>query len=171
MAFYLLIRTYRDTARQSQRRARLRTSRHLIRLPAFARVMSAAGVLATVMLAAGMAFLMVMAAGGIRVKGQASGSQLLHCRQGVAGYTGIELDSSLSQSGAGAGADAAADELFSAQTVQEASQCAVTAAQYRNHFRADHLSIFHFRHEELPAVSEMSEDLSIFIGYRNFHCI
>ena len=131
----------------------------------------AAGVLATVMLAAGMAFLMVMIAGGIRVKGQVSGSQLLYCRQGVAGYTGIELDSSLSQSGAGAGADTAADELFSAQTVQEASQCAVTAAQYRNHFRADHLSIFHFRHEELPAVSEMSEDLSIFICYRNFHCI
>ena len=96
--------------------------------------MSAAGVLATVMLAAGMAFLMVMAAGGIRVKGQVSGSQLLYCRQGVAGYTGIELNSSLSQSGAGAGADAAADELFSAQTVQEASQCAVTAAQYRDHF-------------------------------------
>ena len=112
MAFYLLIRTCRDTACQSQCRARLRTSRHLIRLPAFARVMSAAGVLATVMLAAGMAFLMVMAAGGIRVKGQASGSQLLHCRQGVAGYTGIELDSSLSQSGAGAGADAAADRAF-----------------------------------------------------------
>ena len=128
--------------------------------------MSAAGV---IVFTAGMAFLMVMIAGGIRVKGQVSGSQLLYCCQGVAGYTGIELDSSLSQSGAGA--DAAADELFSAQTVQESSQCAVTAAQYRNHFRADHLSIFHFRHEELPAVSEMSEDLSIFIRYRNFHCI
>ena len=93
--------------------------------------MPAAGVLTAVMLAAGMAFLMVMIAGGVRIKGQVSGSQLLYCCQGVAGYTGIELDSSLSQSGAGAGADAAADELFSAQTVQEASQCAVTAAQYR----------------------------------------
>ena len=130
-----------------------------------------AGVLTTVMLAAGMAFLMVMVADGVRVKGQVSGSQLLYCSQGVAGYTRIELDSSLNQSSAGAGADAATDELFGTQTVQEASQCAVTAAQYRNHFRADHLSIFHFRHEELPAVSEMSEDLSIFIRYRNFHCI
>ena len=110
--------------------ARFRASRHLIRLPEFARVLPTAGVLTTVMLAAGMAFLMVMVADGVRVKGQVSGSQLLYCSQGVAGYTRIELDSSLNQSSAGAGADAATDELFGTQTVQEASQCAVTAAQY-----------------------------------------
>ena len=124
------------------------------------------------MAATGMAFaVLVVIAVNVGVEGKSAGEKRLHRFVGTARNAAVELDSCLRECVLRAASDAAADELFGTQTVQEASQCAVTAAQYRNHFGADHLSIFHFRHEELPAVSEMSEYLSIFIRYRNFHCI
>lgn len=119
-------------------------------------------------LAAAVTFLVVVIAGGIGVKGQAAGGQLFCCSQGIAGDAGIELNAGLGQSHPGAGADAAADELLHAETMQEASQGAMAAAQHRYHFRADHLAVFSFCHQELAAVSEMSEYLSVFIGYCYF---
>lgn len=55
--------------------------------------------------------------------------------------------------------------------MQKTCQRAMTKAIRSNNFRSYHRSIFHLINLELLRMAKMLKDLSIFIGYRNFHSV
>lgn len=54
----------------------------------------------------------------------------------------------------GTGANAAANQLFHAKSVQEVCQSAVAAAQNGHHLGMGHLAVLHLCHQELTAVAQ-----------------
>ena len=130
---------------------------------------------AVLVLAAGVAaavvalFPVVVAALGVGIKGQLARQQIGHLAVRIAGDAGIELDAGFRQSGAGAAADAAADQGIHAVALEEARQGAVAAANGADHLGGDHLAVLHFIELELFTVAEVLKHLAVFIGYCEFH--
>ena len=131
---------------------------------------------AVLVLAAGVAAAVVVlpvvvAALGVGVKGQLTRQQVGYLFVRITGGAGIELDAGVCQSGAGAAANAAADENIYALLAQKSSQSAVAAAYCADYLGGEHLAVLNLIELKLFAVAEVLEHLAIFIGYRDFHHI
>ena len=89
----------------------------------------------------------------------------------AAGNARIEPNPSLGQRLLGTHADAAADQRVHLSRLQKARQRAVAAAVGADDLLADDHAVFHIVELELLRVSEVLKDLSVFIGYRDSHCM
>ena len=135
-----------------------------------AAVAAASMTFAVVMVAAAVAVAMVMmAAGGVGIVGQSAVQQCSNRVISAAGDPGEEQNTGLSQCHLRTGADAAADEGFYAVLGQQSGQRAVTAAIGADDFGADKGASLHSIKLKLLGMTKMLENLSVFVGYCNFH--
>ena len=116
-----------------------------------------------------MALLVVVAALGVGVKGQLARQQVGHLAVRITGDAGVELNARLGQSGAGAAADAAADQGVHPVALEKTGQSAVAAADGTDHLGGDYLSVLDLIELKLFTVAEVLEHLAVFIGYCKFH--
>lgn len=123
-----------------------------------------AGVIIAVMM-------VVVVALGIRIKIQASTDKGFHCFIRITACTAIQLDASLCQSHLSTAADATANEDVYIQRRKKSGQGTVSAAIGVNNFCIYDLVGFHLVEFELRGMTEMLKDLTVFIGYSDFHCI
>ena len=126
-------------------------------------------VLAAGVAAAVVTILVVVAALGVGVEGQLACQQIGHLAVRVAGDAGVELDARLGQGGAGAAADAAADQGIHPVAPEKTGQSAVAAADGADHLGGDYLSVLDLIELKLFTVAEVLEHLAVFIGYSKFH--
>ena len=114
------------------------------------------------------ALVMVMAAHGVGVELQPASQPRLHTFVRVSRYAGEELDSGIGQSGSGPAADPTADKNAHLQIFQKTGQGPVAAACGADDLRRLYLLILHFINLEGPAVAEVLEYFSVFVGDGNF---
>ena len=137
-------------------------------------VMVSALVTASVMMSTLVPLTVVMAvvvAFGIGIILQRTLCQSLCGRIGRTGNPAVELDPRLSQRILCPHADAAADQCVRLRCFQEAGQCAVPAAVGWHDLLRDNYTVLHIVELELLRVTEMLEDLSVFVSYCDSHCI
>ena len=127
---------------------------------AFAVTVTAAG---TVMFA-----VVVMVAVSVGIKGQFPFQQGFHCLVRVSGNAAVKLDSGLGQSVSRAAADAAADQRIHALFFQKAGQGSVSGFAGAYHRGGSDRSFLYFIDFKIFCVSKVLENLSVFIGCRNF---
>ena len=111
----------------------------------------------------------VVVAFGIGIILQRTLCQSLRGRIGRTGNPAVELDSRLSQRILCPHADAAADQCIRLRCFQEAGQCAVPAAVGWYDLLRDNFTVLHIVELELLRVTEMLEDLSVFVSYCDSH--
>lgn len=121
--------------------------------------------------AAGMALAVIMMMTALRVGivVQASGQKRRHRFIRVSLHAGIQTDPRVVQRHPRAHSDPAADQRLHAVRLQKARQRSVSAALCADHRFLRHLSILCLIQLEALTMSEMLKNLSVFIGYRNFH--
>ena len=86
-----------------------------------------------------------------------------------AGHAAVEFDPRLGQCVLCAHTDAAADQCIRLRRFQEACQRAVTAAVGGNDLLRDDYAVLHVVELELLSVTEMLEDLSVFVSDCDSH--
>ena len=111
----------------------------------------------------------VMAALYIGVIVEVACQECRYCRVAVAADAAVQTDARLCQCHLCTAADAAADQHICADGRKQAHQCAVSLTVCVHDSLGYDLAVFHFIHLKLLGVSEMLEDLLIFIGNCNFH--
>lgn len=114
--------------------------------------------------------LMVVAA-GIRIIIQRSGSKRLCRFISRSLYAGIKLDPGICQSHLCAHADAAANQSINFGGIQKSCQCAIAAAVGVNNLFSCDFSVLNVIQLELLGMSEMLENLSVFISDGDSHCV
>ena len=121
--------------------------------------------------AAGMALAVIMMMTALRVGivVQASGQKRRHRFIRISLHAGIQTDPRVVQRHPRAHSDPAADQRLHAVRLQEARQRSVSATLCADHRFLRHLSILCLIQLEALTMSEMLKNLSVFIGYRNFH--
>ena len=140
----------------------------------------AAATAAAFMVAAPAAFVMaavsavvaraVMVADKIGVKGEPAGDQRLDRLVGVPDDAGVKGDARLGKGGAGAAADAAADQRIRAVGFEEPGQRPVAAAAGADDRGGEDFPALDLVEFKLGAMAEVLEDLAVIvIGNRNFH--
>ena len=137
---------------------------------AFAVVMTAF-VPFTVMMTAFMAFTvmaMVIASGVGIILQCPFGQRLRGCVSGT-GDTAVKLNPGLGQRILCTHADAAADQRVRLCRFQEPGKSAVAAAVGRDDLLRNDFAVLHIVELELLGVTEMLEDLSVFVGYCDSH--
>ena len=85
------------------------------------------------------------------------------------GYAAVELDARLGQRVLRAHADAAADQDIHLRGFQEACQRAMPTAVGRHDLFLNDFTVLHIIKLELLRVTEVLENLSVLISYRNSH--
>ena len=87
----------------------------------------------------------------------------------ISADTTEQLDTCLSKGQLGTAADASADEDVNSQAGKQSCQCAVTASVGVNDLCLYYGIVLDIIHLELCGMAEVLEDLSVFVGYCNFH--
>ena len=133
--------------------------------------MATAVVASAAVVAAGMllSVMVVVIAFCIRVIGKCSGDIGSNCVVCVTADTAEQLDARLSKGHLSAAADAAADENSNAELGKQACQCAVAASVGIYYFCIYDFAILYLVELKLRGMTEVLKDLSVFIGYCNFH--
>ena len=122
------------------------------------------------MIVAAIAFMMlVMIAAGVRIIFQASFCQGFRRHVSVTVHPGIQPDTCVRQRHLSAHANAAAYQRVCLGSLQETGQRSMTAAVGIYDLLPDDFAILHIIELELLRVSEMLEDLSVFIGDCDSH--
>ena len=133
--------------------------------------MATAVVASAAVVAAGMLLpvMVVVIAFCVRVIGKCSGDIGSNCVVCVPADTAEQLDARLSKGHLSAAADAAADENSNAELGKQACQCAVAASVGVDDLCIYNDTVLHIVHLELCGVAEVLKDISVFVGYCNFH--
>ena len=130
-----------------------------------------AGMLTAAVSAAGMTLVVVrmVTAFCIRIKRELPFGKL-RCRLiRTALHPAEHLNASRCQRGAGACANAAADQRFDAKRSKEICQCAVAGAVGGNNAGRKHLAVLYLIHFKRFGMTEVLKDHSVVIGYCYFH--
>ena len=133
---------------------------------------TAAGVAVMVVIATSVAVTMVVImviAPDIGIESQFAGNQSLRCRVSTAADTAKELDACCCQGHLGATTDATADQHICIQIFQNAGQSAVAAAVGVDDLGSDDLAVCHIIDLKLLGVTEMLENLTVVVSYRDSH--
>ncbi len=133
-------------------------------------LMCAAASMAAALVAFAMLVSMV-ATSHIRIICQIAGNVCLDCCIRTAGHTAEQLDACCRERHLRTAADAAADQYVRMQRLQNTRKCSVAAAVGADHLGVHNLIIFNIVHFKLLGMTEMLENLSILISYRNSHRI
>ena len=112
---------------------------------------------------------MVVGTDCIGVVAESAGQKGRHIFIRAAGSAGVKLNPGLSQRGAGAAANAAADEDMDSVLLKKTSQSAVAAAVGVNDLGGENLISYYLIDLKLLAMPEVLKDLSALIGDRNVH--
>lgn len=107
---------------------------------------------------------------GIGIIFQSALDQCFGCFVRRTRYAAVEFDARFGQRILSAHADAAAEQGVHLRDFQEACQCAVPAAVSGHNLFLDDFTVLHIIELELLRVTEVLENLSVFISYRNSHC-
>lgn len=133
---------------------------------------SAAVMAAAIMVCAVVAFavmmLAVMIALYVGVKTQASAQKGVDRIVGLARNSAEETDVRLLQCRLRTAADAPADQNIDTKAFQQSRKGAVAAAHGSDDGGRDHLFVFNFIDFELLRMTEVLENLSVLVGYRDF---
>lgn len=92
-------------------------------------------------------------------------------RVAVARDTAVKLDAAFGKCRLCASADATANQRVRADRTQYARECAVPLTVRRNDLGIRNRAVFHRVDLELLGATEVSEDLSVFMCYCNFHML
>ena len=111
----------------------------------------------------------VVGAAGIGIILQLTGQQGIDCIVGIAVDAAVELDAGLVQCGAGAAADAAADQGVNLVGSQITGQSAVTGAGNAEDLGIDDSAVFDLVELELGGMTEVGEDHFVLISNCNQH--
>ena len=139
---------------------------------ALALVMTAAAFVAF-LVAALVAFavmMVVVVALSIRIEIQTSTDKGFYCFVCITAYAAIQLDASLCQSHLRTAADAAANKDICIQRRKESGQGTVSAAVGVKNFCVYDFAVLYLVKLKLCGMTEVLKDLTVFIGYCNFHC-
>ena len=129
---------------------------------------------AAAVVSAGMSLAVVMVVVvtlGFGVIVQAVCKECLHCLVRITVDTTEKLDACLCQSHLRTAADATANEDVCIQRRKKSCQGAVAATVGIYYFCIYDLAILHLVELKLCGMTEVLKDLSVFVGYCNFHCI
>ena len=130
----------------------------------FTVVMLAVVVLTVVMLA-------VVIALHVRIVCKRTVKQCRDRRVAIARDTAVKLDAAFGKCRLCASADATANQRVRADRTQYARECAVPLTVRRNDLGIRNRVVFHRVDLELLGATEVSEDLSVFMCYCNFHML
>ena len=110
-------------------------------------------------------------AADVGIVGQLSGEECFHSRICRAGNAAEELNTGCSEGHLGTAADAAANQRVRIQCRQNTSQSAVAAAHGVHHFGSDDLTVHHIIDLKLLGMTEVLENVSVFISNCDSHII
>ena len=131
-------------------------------------VVMTALVTTSVVMTAVMAFTVVIASGVGIILQRPLDQRLRSCIRRAA-HAAVKLNSGLGQCVLRTHADAPADQRVRLGSLQETGQCAVPAAVGGNDLLRDNPAILHVVKLKLLGMTEMLEDLSVFISYCDSH--
>ena len=114
-------------------------------------------------------FVAVMIANGIGIEMKSSCQERSYLSIRISGCTGVKSDACLCQGISCSAADAAADQNLNAMGCKEACKCTVAAAVGIHYLAGEDLSVLRLINLKLFGVSEMLENLSVFVSNCNFH--
>ncbi len=113
----------------------------------------------------------VVVAAGVGIIVQCSGSKRLRCFIRRTLNAGIQFDPHVRQRHLSAAANTAADQCIDLGSLKESRQRAMTASVRVNNLFSHNFTVFHVIQLKLRGVSEVLEDLSVFIGNCDSHCV
>lgn len=113
--------------------------------------------------------MVVMVTSDVGVEVQLAGKKRQNRIVRVSGDTAPKNDARSLQRILCTAADPSADHQIYAVSLQKGRDCAVPAALCADDRRAEDSTVFHLIKLELLGVSEMLEDFSVIVGYRNTH--
>ena len=122
----------------------------------------------TLFVVAAAVLLVVMVTGDTGIL-QLTGQVSSHSRIRIPLCAGEHLDAGFRQSALGAAAQTAADQHFHPGIRQHTRQRAMAAAVGADHLRGNDLAVLHLIHFEILGFAKVLKNLTVVIGYRNFH--